>query len=89
MTNTTEQAYLELANDAQERYNELDQKLKAKKDQLLELKKELISCYGYVRILDNIYNNQDEIDPNCQLMLEVLREFLSQFAEDNIIKNED
>ncbi len=81
---TTENEYLELANDAQQRFNELDRKMKSKENGIKEIKKELISCYGYVRILDNLYQNQDETDPNIGLMIEVLREFLSQFTEEQI-----
>ena len=81
---TTENEYLELANDAQKKFNELDLKLKHKENELKEIKKELISCYGYVRILDNLYQNQDDIEPNISIMIEVLREFLSQFTEEQI-----
>lgn len=82
--NTTENDYLELARDAQNRFTELDRKLKNRDDEIKEIKKELISCYGYVRILDNLYQNQDDQEPNIALMIEVLREFLSQFTEDQI-----
>jgi translation initiation factor 2B subunit (eIF-2B alpha/beta/delta family) len=82
--NITEQKYIELAEEAQKKYDELDEKLEKKNNDLLNIKKELISCYGYVRILDNIYNSQEEIEPNCAIMIEVLRDFLSQFTEDNI-----
>jgi translation initiation factor 2B subunit (eIF-2B alpha/beta/delta family) len=82
--NTTEQDYLELARDAQTRFTELDRKLKTRDDEIKEIKKELISCYGYVRILDNLYQSQDDQEPNIALMIEVLREFLSQFTEEQI-----
>ena len=82
---TTENDYLELARDAQNRFTELDRKLKSRDEEIKEIKKELISCYGYVRILDNLYQNQDEQEPNIALMIEVLREFLSQFTEENIL----
>ena len=84
---TTEGQYLELANDAQERFNQQEIKIKYKDEELLQLKKELISAYGYIRILDNVYQNQGEQEPTITMMLEVLREFLSQFTEDNIINN--
>jgi len=83
--NRTEQEYLELAATSQIKFNELDHKLKMKERELIEIKKELISCYGYVRILDNIYSNQEEHEPTICVMLEVLREFLCQFTENNIL----
>jgi len=81
----TEQEFLQLANDAQEKFNELNNKLQDAEEELLYLKKELISCYGYIRILDNVYKNQIEVEPTISLMLDVLREFLSQFTENNIL----
>jgi translation initiation factor 2B subunit (eIF-2B alpha/beta/delta family) len=82
--NITEQKYLELAEDFKIKYEEMEEKIKHKDEQLLEIKKELISCYGYVRILDNLYSQQDDHEPTIHIMLEVLREFLSQFTEDLI-----
>jgi len=81
---TTENDYLELAADAQKRYNDMALKIKYKDDELLHLKKELISCYGYIRILDNVYQSQGEHEPTICMMIEVLREFMAQFAEENI-----
>ncbi len=84
-----ENDYLELANEAQKKYNELDERNAKNLQELKQLKKELITCYGYVRILDSVYNNQeaDDLEPQIQLMIEVLREFLSQFTEENILNN--
>tara|TARA_R110002012_G_scaffold237919_1_gene411667 strand:- start:4429 stop:4683 length:255 start_codon:yes stop_codon:yes gene_type:complete len=82
---TTEGDYLELANDAQIRFNEQLAIIVKKDQELRQIKKELISCYGYVRILDNIYLQQEEQEPTITIMLEVLREFLSQFAEAQFI----
>tara|TARA_R110002153_G_scaffold193128_5_gene346499 strand:+ start:1396 stop:1653 length:258 start_codon:yes stop_codon:yes gene_type:complete len=83
----TEGQYLELANDAQERFNAMSLRIKHKDEELMQIKKELISAYGYIRILDHVYQNQEEQEPTITIMLEVLREFLSQFTEDNILNN--
>ncbi len=50
----TEGQYLELANDAQERFNAMALRIKHKDEELMQIKKELISAYGYIRILDNV-----------------------------------
>ena len=84
--NRTEQEYLELARDFKIKYDEMTTKINNKDNQLLQIKKEMISCYGYVRILDNLYAQQDEHEPTIHIMLEVLREFLSQFTEDLIFQ---
>lgn len=81
---TTENDYLELATDAQKRYNDMALKIKSKDDELFRIKKELISCYGYIRILANVYESQGEGEPTICMMIEVLYEFMSQFAEENI-----
>jgi len=80
----TEQEYIQLDKDCKLKYDELQKIIQKKDDELQQIKKELISCYGYVRILDNLYNQQVDIEPNIEMMLNVLRDFLSQFAEDNL-----
>jgi len=83
--NITEQDYLELAKEAKEKYEQLEEKINKKNEELHDIKKELISCYGYVRILDNLYSQQPtDIEPNIEIMLSVLRDFLSQFTEECI-----
>lgn len=82
--NITEQSYLELAEDAKNKYEEFEKIINKQKEELMDIKKELISCYGYVRILDNLYTQQGEIEPHIGVMLSVLRDFLSQFTEDCI-----
>ena len=87
LSNVTEQDYLQLAQDSKNKYDELQNIISKKDDELLDIKKELISCYGYIRILDNLYNQQPETEPNITIMLEVLRDFMSQFTEDTILFN--
>lgn len=85
ISNITEQQYLELARDSQNRFNELDRKLKSKENEMLDLKKEIISSYGMIRIIDNLYQNTDEVDLNIQTLIETLRQQLSDYVEDNIL----
>ena len=85
MSNITEQQYLELARDSQNRFNELDRKLKSKENEMLDLKKEILSTYGMIRIIDNLYQNIDEVDLNIQTLIETLRQQLSDYVEDNIL----
>ena len=79
--NITEQDYLELAEDAKKKYEDFERKLIKKDEELMDIKKELISCYGYVRILDNLYTQQGEVEPHIEIMLSVLHDFLSQFTD--------
>lgn len=87
-SNITEQAYLELAAAAKEKYDELDKRADKYRDNIVVLQKELISCYGYVRIMHSVYVDNQE-DPQIEIMMEVLRGFLSQFIQDNFMKDID
>ena len=83
--NITEQQYLELARDSQQRFNDMEKKMKGKDEDLVQLKKELVSCYGFIRIIDNLYQEHDEQEPSIVNLLEVIREHLSSVVEDLIL----
>lgn len=89
-TNTegmTEGMYLDAMNQLKEMNEEREKENKKHKDELMALKKELISAYGIVRVLDNIYENHPIEEPviEVKIIIETLREYLSQFVEDNIL----
>lgn len=74
--------YLEMANQLKESFDEKDKEMiKIKKENEL-LKKNLLSVYGYVRILDYISTASDEIDFELRGMIDILRGFLSDLYDD-------
>ena len=83
--NITEQQYLELSRDSQQRFTEMERKLKGKDEEIAQVKKELISCYGFIRIIDNLYQEHDEQEPSILNLLEVIREHVSNVVEDLIL----
>ena len=88
--------YLEAMNQLKEMNDIREKENKRHKTELIALKKELISAYGIVRVLDNIYENSfapevlplgasDEPAIEVKIIIETLREYLSQFVEENIL----
>ena len=67
-----------------------DQALLEMADQLkitlenLELKKHLISAYGFIRVLDMMATNSYDIQPEILILIETLRAYLSDYMDDNI-----
>lgn len=82
----TEQQYLELAEQSKEIYERQDKIIKLLKTHMLELKKEIVSCYAYIRLLDELI--EEIVDPSVPNpitpLLETLRSRYSQLTE-NII----
>jgi len=85
-TEMTEGYYLDAMNQLKEMNDKREKELRKSKDELLSLKKELLSCYGVVRLITMIYHDQPE-EPihEISVMLDSLREYLSQFCEQEII----
>ncbi len=83
--------YLEAMNQLKELNDKREEENKKHKNELLALKKELISAYGIVRVLDTLYENSfsnDEPAIEVKIIIETLREYLSQFVEENILRHE-
>lgn len=84
----TEGMYLDAMNQLKDMNEERDKELKKVKNELKEHKKELISTYGVVRLLDMIYSDQvEEPIAEVSILIETLREYLSQFVDENIISD--
>ena len=82
-----EQDYLEMVNQLKEKYDEITAKLD--KIELLELdiKKDMISCYGIVRILDHLIStSMGGYDTEVITMIEVLRGMLSDCMDKHILE---
>ena len=82
--------YLELCNDLKTKYDEITDKLDRIELQELELKKDFISCYGVVRMLDNLISNSHiPYDNEVVTIVEVLRGLLSNCMDRHIFHIED
>jgi hypothetical protein len=84
-TNKTEQEYLELAQESKKKFDELE----CQKDEAVEnmkmMQKEILSVYGLIRLIDNMYQDMPCCDPNIGLLLEIVRGYLGQYVENEIM----
>ena len=76
-----EQEYLELCEQLKNTYEEKEQELNKLKQQNQELKKSLISCYGFIRVMDYIVD-EDDVSLELRTLIDVFRGYLSDMYDD-------
>ena len=76
--------YLEAMNQLKEKFDNNEYLMKRIQKQNLELKKELITSFGCMRILDNLIHNCYSVDGDIISLSESLRSHLSSAVEDII-----
>ena len=82
--------YLELCNDLKNKYDEITDKLDRIELQELDMKKDLITAYGVVRMLDNLISNSHiGYDNEVVVIVEVLRGLMSNSMDRHIFGIED
>jgi len=80
------QMYLEAMEQLKELNEKREKENEKIKETLLEFKKQMISCYGIVRLIDMMYQDIGDLRVNeITILIESLRDYLSQFAENNLI----
>ena len=80
-----EQEYLEMVQQLKDKYDEITDKLDRIELQELDMKKDFISCYGVVRVLDNLISNSHiGYDNEVVTIVEVLRGLLSNCMDRHI-----
>ena len=85
-----EQEYLEMVNQLKDKYDEITDKLDRIELQELDMKKDLITAYGVVRMLDNLISNSHiGYDNEVVTIVEVLRGLLSNYMDRHIFHIED
>lgn len=80
----TEQMYLDMVDQLKEKYDLNEYLMKKMEIRLTEIKKELCSAYGMVRILDNMIGKCYGIDGDIITLSESLRGHLSSVFEEMI-----
>ena len=68
--------YLELVNQLKEQFDIKEKEVTKMQDEIAELKKCIISAYGFIRIIDMV-SEHAELDYEVKNMIEILRTFLS------------
>tara|TARA_R110002167_G_scaffold337637_3_gene545122 strand:- start:15 stop:290 length:276 start_codon:yes stop_codon:yes gene_type:complete len=85
MPELLEGEYLEMANQLKEKYDEITNKLERIELMSLEIKKDFISCYGVVRLLDHLVSNSlVGYDNEIITMIEILRGSMSDCMDKHI-----
>tara|TARA_Y100001972_G_scaffold128368_2_gene188776 strand:- start:575 stop:874 length:300 start_codon:yes stop_codon:yes gene_type:complete len=74
-----EEQYRELAEHARDKFIELENKYNKEKIKYHELKKEFLSAFGMVRVIDNNLEEIDGIEASAgKILLELLRSQMSE-----------
>ena len=73
--------YLEMANHAKSLVDKADKKSDLLQEENSELKKLLLSCYGVVRMIDEMNETDYDLPGELSMTLEVLRGYLSNHVE--------
>lgn len=79
-----DQALLEMADQLKATYDEISFKLEKLQLENIELKKHLVSAYGFTRVLDMISTDSYDIQPEILILIETLRAYLSTIMDNTI-----
>ena len=81
----SENDFIQMASEFKEIYEKKDKETKKLKKDNQELKKIIVTCYGYIRMLDILLNNNIFL----QEPFEMLRCYLSNWMDEEIWKTEE
>lgn len=84
MGDMSSQNYLDAMEQLNEKFKEVEYLKKKMEEQNEQLKKELITCYGCIRLIDNLIDQDEEVDLNIKMMCDILRQHLSVFFNNSI-----
>lgn len=76
--------YLEAMEQLQQKFTEYDRKRIIIENKNKMLAKELLTCYGMVRVIDSIIN-PDSTDFEVMLSVDVLRGYISRVVNESIL----
>lgn len=74
--------YLELVNQLKEDFDKKDKEVLRIKEENTRLKKELMSIYGYIRILDYMADSTFDMDFELKGLIDVLRSYTSNLFDE-------
>ena len=78
----TDQEYLEMASHCKLIIDKAESKTQMYQRENLELKKIIITSYGFIRVLDEQFDL--EMPPEFSYTLELIRSYLSDYVENKI-----
>tara|TARA_R110002167_G_scaffold344030_1_gene553209 strand:- start:2627 stop:2890 length:264 start_codon:yes stop_codon:yes gene_type:complete len=81
-----EQMYLDMVGQLKDKYDEITSQLESIERSGKEIKKDFITVYGVIRLLDHLISNSPVgFDDEVVIMVEVLRGFLSDCVDKYIL----
>ncbi len=80
----TEQMLIEAMDQLKEKFDLNEYLMKKMENRLLDLKKELFTSYGLIRLIDNMVHQSYDIDSDIITLIESLRGHLSKVIEEII-----
>jgi chromosome condensin MukBEF ATPase and DNA-binding subunit MukB len=79
-----EQMYLDMVGQLKDKFDEVEQKLDTIEKRDKQLRKDFITAYGTIRLLDHLISNSPVgFDDEVVIMVEVLRGFLSDCVDNH------
>jgi len=83
----TDEAMKEMADQLKEKYDEIMMKNLKHEVQNKDLKKDLMSLYGLLRIIDNMTNDEYEIDPHLEGFISLARSMASAMIDEHFFSS--
>ena len=80
----SEQMLLDAMEQLKDKFDVNEYLVKKMEKSVIELKKELFSAYGMIRVLDNLINNSFGIENEIECLSDSIRGHLSSVIEDLI-----
>ena len=81
-----EQMYLDMVNQLKEKYDEITTKIESIERRDKELRKDFVTAYGVVRLLDHLIDiNPVGYDVEVVTLVECLRGFLSDSIDKHVL----
>ncbi len=70
--------YLELTNQLKQKFDKNEKEIEAMRETYEALRKDVISMYGFFRVIDNLIQEDENIDGEIMLLCTSYRSFLSE-----------
>jgi hypothetical protein len=88
---SNENEYLILCNELKEQYKELEKQKIKLNEELIFFKKEFLTTYGFIRLIDNLISKEPVLNNTLTENIEFLRSHQSEIFEEKIlcIKKDD
>lgn len=83
-----EQNYIEMVNQLKDKYNYYEQKNQELKDEMSDLKKDIMTIYGLIRTTDNFLNNiiLDDSNQILDFLIDQIRTLCSGVIDAHILE---